>query len=89
MKTIEIKVPDSFTEEQEIRVKEYAVVQMERIIRATEIPPVEVREANDKIVKDIRVEMGLVKESEEAEIIDEPIKEGGDDDEGTGISDTE
>ena len=85
-KKITIEVPADFTAEQVKEVQEFAMVKVDRILRATEVVPVAIKEANDTKVDECLLAMNLrtkfakveekpVEEPKEEFIVDgEPIK---------------
>jgi hypothetical protein len=67
---IEIQVPDEFTAEQVKEVKEFAIIKVERIVRATEVVPVEIKDGNDTKIDDLLVAMGLPTKYAVAEVVE-------------------
>jgi len=58
-KEITISVPSDFTDEQVKEVQNFAMVKVERILRATEVVPTNIKETNDTKVDECREATGL------------------------------
>ena len=72
---ITIEVPADFTAEQVKEVQEFAMVKVERILRATEVVPVAIKEANDAKVDECLVAMDLpTKFTKVEEVVEEPTE---------------
>ena len=69
--TITIEVPADFNAEQIKEVQEFAMVKVERILRATEVVPVEIKEANDTKIDECLVAMELPTKFAKVEIPDD------------------
>ena len=72
-KTIEILVPDTFTDEQTDFIKKSAMNQIENEMkRELKIPQADIDEVNTK-VKEIRDKMGIIESKPPVDLIEEPI----------------
>ena len=71
---ITIEVPADFTAEQVKEVQEFAMIKVERILRASEVVPIEIKEANDAKVDECLTAMSLPTKFAKVEEVVEDIK---------------